>query len=152
MAVLAARREDGVPSESVQSTEAVDEEDGDEGDVVTELWLSSSKPSAAIATGTNSALLVCSGKKSEKVVEEAAAMVLEAVAAVLWWWRCWWWLLLQWRSMVRSEATVLGFKAWRRRRGEEIRNWDTGTGGGRQSASAGAQAAQLGEPTAGWAS
>ena len=93
MAVSAARREDGVPSESVQSTEPVDEEDGDEGEVVTELWLSSSNPSAAIA------LLLCLGKKSEKVVESAAMLWC-------WWWLCWcWrWLLLQLRSMVLVAA------------------------------------------------
>lgn len=39
-----ARRDDGVPSESVQSTETVDDEEGEEGEVVTVLW-SSQAPS-----------------------------------------------------------------------------------------------------------
>jgi hypothetical protein len=135
--LAAARREDGVPSESVQSTVPVEEEeeDGDEGQVVTELWLSSSNWKA---------LVLGSGKKSEKA-GDAAAMVAgaAAAAATLWWWLwlccCLW---MQWRSMVRNEATVLGFKASAAQRGglEERRSgtelgldtWDPlGPGGGR---------------------
>lgn len=45
--LAAARREDGVPSESVQSTEPVEEEDGDGGVAMTALLLSSSSNQSA---------------------------------------------------------------------------------------------------------